>query len=167
MQKSHKCPEYDAEYILTGDVTFSAANVIIPQSETLVIPYSNNMKFVLAYAVVDKASSVYVMNVTNNLTTYSGSLDPGSVFLNNLRKVYPFEAYMTNSSAMSRSISIVFEDETTGMDEIFVTDKNACRMKVYSLGSQLLIDSNPADFEALWQQLPSGVYIVNGKKLIK
>ena len=96
-----------------------------------------------------------------------GSYDQGSLFISNLRNVYPFEAYMVSSSAGSRSISIEFDDGTTGVDEIPLVSNNEGRVKVYSISGQKVIDTRKADFEACWQQLPSGIYIVNGKKKAK
>ena len=158
--------KYDEEYILVGDVTFSATNAQIHKTESLVMPSSNDKTFVPAFTVVDSSSSVYALNVNNNMASYAGSYDAGSRFISNLRDVYPFEAYMTTSSSSARTLGIDFADGTTGIDEIPMAG-NGERVKVYSLSGLLLIDSEQSEWESLWQQLPSGVYIVNGKKTIK
>ena len=158
--------KYDEEYILVGDVTFSATNAQIHKTESLVMPSSNGKTFVPAFTVVDSSSSVYALNVNNNMASYAGSYDAGSRFISNLRDVYPFEAYMTTLSSSARTLGIDFADGTTGIDEIPMAG-NGERVKVYSLSGLLLIDSEQSEWESLWQQLPSGVYIVNGKKTIK
>lgn len=157
---------YDSEYILSGDVTFSASNAKVYQTENLVTSTSNGKTFVPSFAVKDAATSVYPLNVTNTFVVYSGSYDAGSRFISNLRNVYPFEAYMTTSS-FNRVLPIEFDDNTTGIDEIPLADGNKNRVKIYTLGGQLLIDSNNSEWESQWHQLPSGVYIKNGKKVIK
>ena len=158
---------YDDEYNMNGNVTFSASNAKVAVTSSLVTSASNGKTFMPAFAVINKASSVFAMNATNSLVTYSGSYDQGSLFISNLRNVYPFEAYMVSSSAGSRSISIEFDDGTTGVDEIPLVSNNEGRVKVYSISGQKVIDTRMADFEAYWQQLPSGIYIVNGKKKAK
>ena len=69
--------------------------------------------------------------------------------------------------SMLFDMSIEFDDGTTGVDEIPLVGYNEGRVKVYSISGQKVIDTRMADFEACWQQLPSGIYIVNGKKKAK
>jgi hypothetical protein len=159
--------KYDVEYIMAGDVTFSATNAQVYKTESLVKSSSNGKTFVPVFSSLNKASTVYALNVDNYLTSYSGSYEAGSRFISNLRNVYPFEAYMTTSSSSARSLTIDFEDDATGIDEIPMAERSGRRVKVYSLSGLLLIDSELGKWETLWQQLPSGVYIVNGKKTIK
>ncbi|MBR2150400.1 MAG: hypothetical protein IJ902_03325, partial [Prevotella sp.] len=158
---------YDSEYILSGDVVFSATNVKVRNTGNVNVATSNGKTFRPAFAVTSASSAVYPLNATNNLVTKTGGYDPGSRFISNLRIVYPFEAYMETASS-SRVISISFDDETTGIEErILFADQGKGRVRVYSLGGQLLIDSSVESWEPLWQQLPAGVYIVNGKKRMK
>ena len=159
--------KYDSKYILTGDVTFSASNATIKKTDNLEMPSSNGKRFVPAFSVVEKSSSIYALNVSNSLVYNSSSYDDGSRFISNLRQVYPFEAYMTSNSAMSKIISIEFEGGATGIDEVLITGEGRNVVKVYSLDGQLLINSNSADWKSHWQLLPAGVYIVNGRKLVK
>ena len=64
-------------------------------------------------------------------------------------------------------MTIEFDDGTTGMDNILFAIRSSNRVKVNFLSGQLLIDTTQPDFDSLWQQLPSGVYIVNGQKMMK
>ena len=74
---------------------------------------------------------------------------------------------MTTSSSAARSLSIVFDDGTTGVDEIPLREQKAGIVKVYNLTGMLLLSVPQSDFAEKWQSLPSGVYIVNGQKMIK
>lgn len=159
-------PDYDEEYLLAGDVTFSATDVTIAETDKLVTVASNGKRFVPAFGVVDSSPSVYALNVTNLLVTNNSGYEPGSRFVSDLRIVYPFEAYITSSSN-ARSMAIEFDHGTTDVDEIPMADGNEGRVMVYSLGGQLLIDADKSSWHALWHQLPPGVYLVNGKKVLK
>ena len=159
-------PKYDEEYILAGDVTFSATNAVVIETESLTRSTSNGKTFIPTFAVEQKASTIYALNVSNELNINTTSYDPGSRFVPNLRRVYPFEAYMTSSSA-ARSLAIEFENEVTGIDEIPLKEQNSGNVKVYTLTGLLMFSVPQSEFADKWQRLPSGVYIVNGKKMIK
>ena len=159
--------KYDEEYILAGDVTFSATNAQVYETESLVKPSSNGKTFAPAFAVVNSSTSVYALNVSNDLTYYNGSYDAGSRFVSNLRNVYPFEAYMTTSSSGARTLAIEFEDGATGIEDMPIMYRSEGRVKVYNLTGLLMFSVPQSDFAEKWKYLPSGVYIVNGKKMIK
>ena len=57
--------------------------------------------------------------------------------------------------------------ENTEIDEIPVNNQNGGLVKVYTLTGLLLFSVPQNDFIEKWQHLPSGVYIVNGQKMIK
>lgn len=155
---------YDDEYILAGDVTFSATNARVAETGSVMTSTSNGKTFVPAFAVIDPSSSVYALNVVNKLVSNSGSYDAGSRFISNHGAVYPFEAYMTSTSG-ARYLAIEFDDETTGMDGI-PSVAGEKRIRVYSLTGQLIIDATESEYKSLQQQLSSGVYIINGKKAV-
>lgn len=104
---------YDDYYILAGDVTFSATNAKVKATNSLVTVSSGNKQFTPAFSLVNRASTIYALNVTNSLVSNSSSYDAGSRFISNLRKVYPFEAYMTTSSTSSPVLQIEFEGDAT------------------------------------------------------
>ena len=158
--------KYDEEYILAGDVTFSATNATVIETGSLTMSISNGKTFIPAFAVEQKASTIYALNVSNELTVNTTSYDPGSRFVPNLRQVYPFEAYMTSSSS-ARSLVIEFEDELTGFDEVPLKEQRSGIVKVYTLTGLLMFSVPQSEFADKWQSLPSGVYIVNGQKMIK
>jgi hypothetical protein len=147
---------YRNEYNLAGEVTFSAENAAVPKTPTF------DGQFVPAFAPVAKSSSVKALNNAS----YSGGYDPGSRFISNLRDVHPFEAYMTGSSSRG-IIEINFDDGTTDMPDILFSSDESQEITIHTLSGQQVTRTIQRDFDAVWQQLPKGVYIINGKKMIK
>lgn len=158
---------YDSEYILSGDVTFSASNAKVAVTSSLEIASSGSKFFKPAFSTTEKASVIYPLNVSNSRVSNSTSYDAGSRFISNLRTVYPFEAYMTTSSSNARTIAIEFEDDATGIDEIPQSGQKGRIIKVYSLSGTLLLQTDRESLPKHWETLPAGVYIVNGKKIVK
>ena len=151
---------YRNDYNLAGEVTFSADNVQVPKTPSF------SGTFVPAFGTVPQSSTVYALNVNNRHVKYSGNYDAGSRFIANLRDVRPFEAYISNSSTRG-IIEINFDDGTTDMFDILLpTDENQ-EVTIHTLSGQQITRITQRDFETIWQQLPKGVYIVNGKKWIK
>ena len=91
----------------------------------------------------------------------------GSAFVRNLRQVRPFEAYITIDSggATTRSISIFGDDDTTGIMSLpLAGNHNDGTIRVYSLSGILLKQGTD---EKILDELPKGIYVMNGKKIIK
>ena len=151
---------YRNEYNLAGDVTFSADNVQVPKTPTF------SGTFVPAFGTVPQSSTVYALNVNNRHVKYSGNYDAGSRFIANLRDVRPFEAYISNSSTRG-IIEISFDDGTTDMFDILLPTDESQEVTIHTLSGQQVARTTQRDFNTVWQQLPKGVYIVKGKKLIK
>ena len=151
---------YRNDYNLVGDVTFSADNVTIPKTPAF------TGTFLPAFASVAQSSRVMALNVNNRYFKYSGSYDAGSCFIANLRDVLPFEAYMTGSSTRS-VIEIYFDDGTTDMENILFFADDDHEVTIYHLSGQKVARTTQFEFDHIWDSLPKGVYIVNGKKMIK
>ena len=67
-----------------------------------------------------------------------------------------------------RSFGILVNDsENTGIDEILQNSQKGSLVKVYTLTGLLMFSVPQSGFAEKWQDLPSGVYIVNGQKMIK
>ena len=147
---------YRNEYNLAGDVTFSAENVTVQNTPTF------DGAFVPAFAPVVKSPSVKALNNAS----YSGGYDPGSRFIPDLRDVHPFEAYMTGSSSRG-IVEINFDAGMTDMLDVLFSINEAQEVTIHTLSGQQVAHSTQRDFDAVRQQLPKGVYIVNGKKWIK
>ena len=151
---------YRNEYNLAGDVTFSAENVQVPKTPTF------SGTFVPAFAPVSQSSNVYALNVSNRYVKYSGAYDAGSRFIKGLRDIRPFEAYI-NTSSTRGVIEINFDDDTTDINDILISANEDDEVTVHILSGQQIARTSKRDFDAVWQLLPKGVYIVNGKKMIK
>lgn len=158
---------YDEEYILSGNVSFSASDATVVPTKTLMTVTAGNKQFVPAFSVIEKNATVYALNVTNDLVSEPGSYVAGSRFVSDLREVYPFEAYMTTSSSDAPYLSIEFDNGTTGMNMIPESADAEKTVTVYSLAGHKILGCKQADFENHWNMLPTGVYIVNGKKRLK
>ena len=153
--------KYNNDYNLAGDVTFSADNVQVAKTPTF------SGLFLPAFGTVPQSSTIYALNVNNRHVKYSGNYDAGSRFIANLRDVRPFEAYMTGSSSTRGIIEISFNDGTTDMLDILLSTDESQKVSIHTLSGQQIIRTTQCDFNAVWQQLPKGVYIINGKKWIK
>ncbi len=159
---------YDASYNQSGKIVFSASNVEVKASDEITNSKYGQRIFVPNYQHQKSSSDIFALNVNNSIYTYTES-DPveGSAFIRELRDVGPFEAYMMiegNASA-TRSLSIFGDDDTTGITDIPTSNGyNNGEVRVY-LPSGVLLKSGKDD--SILQDLPHGIYIVNGKKIIK
>ena len=151
---------YSDNYILAGDVTFSAENTTVPKTPSF------NGTFLPAFSFVAKSSSVYALNVNNRYVRYSGSEKPGSVFIRDLRDVRPFEAYLIGNFTRG-IIEINYDSGTTDILDVLLSTDDYQEMTIHTLSGQQVARTTQRDFNTVWQQLPKGVYIVKGKKLIK
>lgn len=159
--------EYDEEYCLSGNVTFSATNVKVSASNSVATSKSNSKTFIPAFCAQDKSSTVYALNVNNSYHSELGGYTEGSAFVSGLRKVSPFEAYMTTSDSNAKRAFLIDFSEATGIDEIPTTDMKDGTHKIYNLNGQLVKQTNSQqELDETLKQLPAGVYVVNGKKTI-
>ena len=117
-----------------------------------------------------KANTPYIISMPNNenySTNTDSDLAEGSAFIRDSRQVRPFEAYMTIDSGggTTRSINIFDDNETTSIMNLPLACKNKDGViRVYSLSGMLLKQGKD---EKILNDLPKGVYVVNGKKIIK
>ena len=159
---------YDYTYNITGNIVFSASNVTVHTSDNLVSSKRGHRNFVPNYQNTDRSSDIYALNVNNLWSTNTDSnLAEGSAFIRDSRQVRPFEAYMTIDSGggTTRSINIFDDNETTGIMNLPLACKNKDGLiRVYSLSGMLLKQGND---EKILNDLPKGVYVVNGKKIVK
>ena len=155
---------YGDEYILGGRVTFSANNVVISTSGGTAVSQGNR-QFVPTYQSVAKANNVYALNIGE---AYGGN-PVGSVFVADYRDVRPFEAYSVHGSSRARIISIndLGSDDATGIFDWMLKDDGEsadAEVKVYTLSGSLIKQGRR---EEVLRSLPKGLYIINGKKVIK
>ena len=53
------------------------------------------------------------------------------------------------------------------MFDILLSTDESQEVTIHTLSGQQITRISQRDFDAVWQQLPKGVYIINGKKRIK
>lgn len=159
---------YDATYNISGNIVFSASNVTVQESDNLISSKHGHRNLVPNYQNIDRSSDIYALNVNNLWSTNTDSnLAEGSAFVRDSRQSRPFEAYMTIDSGggTTRSINIFDDNETTGIMNLPLACKNKDGViRVYSLSGMLLKQGND---EKILNDLPKGVYVVNGKKIVK
>ena len=153
---------YPSDYQLSGRVTFSALNAEVKKSDDIQTATFGNNTFVPAFTNYNAEFGYYVLNVNNDFETYQGSANVGSKFILNLRRIHPFEAYMTSTSG-TRSIEI-FDGMTTSIRDVLDITDSQKTQKVYDLSGRLIMTGT--SLESIRQELPAGVYIINNKKMI-
>ena len=158
--------EYDEEYILAGKVTFSAQNATIEVSSNLKTAKKGDKTFTPAFCQQNKSSNMYVLNVKNDKYSETGSRNPGSTFISNLRNISPFEAYMATSVASApMMMPITFEDETGINDLTNIFSKNS-HLRIYNMVGQMIQQCHSQEeLQTVIQELKEGIYIINGKKV--
>lgn len=159
--------EYEDEYNLSGNVTFSATNAKVSVSNSVTTAKSNGKTFIPAFCAQEKASGVYALNVNNSYHSELGGYTEGSAFVSGLRAVSPFEAYMTTDANNAKRAFLIEFSETTGIDEMPSADNKGGLHKVFNLNGQLVKKANSqSELDETLKQLPTGVYIINGKKTV-
>ena len=148
-------PQYDSKWLLNGSVTFAASSVTIGVSDDVQTPTYKDRTFTPCFS--DKAGNegLYALNVKNDYSSENGGSPEGSRFVLNLRKIHPFEAYMTTVSG-SRLFIDIFDDMATDIEMIMIEDGVFDKEStVYDLKGHKI--NKPSK---------KGVYIINGKKQI-
>ena len=146
-------PQYDSLWLLKGKVTFAASSVTVSKTENLNQSVFNGRTFIPCFAGEKADEGFYALNVSNDWETNNSGMTEGSKFVLNMRKIHPFEAYMTSSSNAAPYFD-VFDDMTTGI-QVMDEGRWMKEESVYDLQGRKV--ENPSK---------KGVYIVNGKKKI-
>ena len=154
-------PQYLADYVIIGIVTFSAENVEVKASDNMQSAKYQDRTFVPNYTNKD-GNDCLALNVNNYYVTNPGTDIDGSKFVKGLRAVHPFEAYMTTTSN-TRSIDVM-DGMTTAIRNIIIAAEGKDIIKVYDTRGVLVKTVKTND--DLRKGLKAGVYIVNGKKMI-
>ena len=145
--------EYPGEYILAGNVTFSAENAPIPETEPE-MDESVDRAMAPAFQRMEADEYIYALNVGEP----RGSYPEGSVFEKNYREVRPFEAFTKHfgdNGSRFMSIADMLDGGVTGIEEL----KNG---KIEEWKSESWYDLNGRRVLS-----PSkGVFIQNGKKIV-
>ena len=166
-------PVYDDIWNVKGEVTFSATNVQVMATSGLVQNTYNGRKFSPAYSYIDKQDGIFALNVHNTFSQNNSEYLEGSHFINNLRSVHPFEAYMTSTNGSYAPIGI-FDDLPTDIpDLLFMAPGEVSGtgsetpLRVTTLSGQVVREVPPAtSLDNALKGLPKGVYIVGNRKVV-
>lgn len=150
---------YKKDYRISGQVTFSAENVEVGVTEQHSAKYGD--RTLVPNFTNQKDESILALNVDNDIVSNMSSENNGSKFIKGLRAVHPFEAYMTSTSG-TRSIDVLdgMTTDVRGIRDI----KDVRDVRVYDMRG-VLVKSSTSMEEAM-QGLNTGIYVVNGKKVI-
>ena len=145
---------YLPEYNITGEVTFTAHNVMVQPSTDVQTVTAGARTFVPTFRKIRSSSSVATLNSVNRLHSNTGGEAPGSRFISNLRLASPFEAVFEGSASNVRSFAIDFAPGTTnGIDDIPATRPG--QQRIYNLKGQRV------------SKMQHGhLYIVGGRKVV-
>ena len=152
---------YLTDYRIAGKVTFEAKDVEVKATKDLNSVRYSDRTFVPNFTNKEN-ESILALNVDNDLVKYT-STDMGSRFVKGLRKVYPFEAYMTTTSN-TRSISVLDDMATAIKEARGMIDEKQQSVRVFDLRGMLV--KSGASMDEVKSGLKAGVYVVNGKKMI-
>jgi hypothetical protein len=138
----------------TPIVIFSAKNALVtgnPVTKT----EGEDCSFIGTYAsTYVSGKGIYVVN------------DSGTDFIHETEAtVKPFNAYfMAQDAANANSLTFEFDNYATGIKSV-VSDTNTGKVAVYTLSGMKVREA--ANDGNLLEGLPRGIYIVNGKKMVK
>ena len=178
--------EYEDEYNITGTVTFIAENTsgVEVSATPAVMPTGENAnyKLVPTYQMIAANDTVYALN-----SSVYNKKPGGSVFVKALRNVLPFEAYVVSkeSHVTAPAMYSIGGDggSSTALEKILLKEDNSLR--IHTQGSILYIETdkprlisiygvdgilnrsvNVHEGENTINDLPAGIYFLEGKKVI-
>lgn len=145
-------PEYADRYCLNGSVTFEGQNVTVGITEPIAQNDGNGLSLISNFRHQEMAADILALNREK-----AEGFDEGSIFLPSNRDVQPFEAYVRTPGSQPVKL---FEDIETGIEEVpayMLRSNNRTTDGIYDLSGRQIGNS----------QLKKGIYIVNGKKVLK
>ena len=155
---------YYKDYNLSGNISFLSDNVRVFKSSELKGVNGKDKMFVPNYSTLEASTHIYPLNVQNDYNTHSDYYLEGSTFVQELRTVHPFEAYMTTNAANAKGFIPIFETQPTAIREIPMQGVKGVR--IYSLSGELIMFDENISIEEALKRLKRGVYFVNGKKMV-
>lgn len=155
---------YNPSYNISGIVQFIGENVQFKVSDNLAYGKEGNKKLIPIFQNQEASQDFFVLNVNNQWSSNTDAAVEGSVFIRGLRKIHPFEAYMTiDGNAASRVIPVFGDQELTGIYDIPFTNKDNRDVKVYTLEGQLVATGKRAE---LMKKLSKGIFVIDGQKVV-
>ena len=171
--------DYEEEFCITGNVTFSAENVEVQAVPRLAAGMGFAMRPV--YERVAQADTVYALNNETWRETYL----PGSVFVKGGRAVEPFECYLTGLTAQAQAKRYVAIGAYDGINAIgrmlkgsddglrvwtdesglnIVADKD-CLTGIYAVDGRLMEPLHLRAGQRVTKRLVPGIYVVGKRKI--
>ena len=142
--------------------------IIKPTANVTNLTFNNvTLNLSLDNSVVEKTSD------KSNIFKFTGTLQPCKMaddgtdwFIGRNNKAYKSNgtlhacrAYFTMPSTQAAAKAFMFGNLITSIDNIVINDNSLENVKIYNLNGQVVGNS--------WNAVPQGIYIVNGKKIIK
>ena len=158
-------PTKDVESINTADVT-DYPYVTIENTEPNEWCESNGYVWTSSYNTMNIVKNDYFIGASDgNFKAYAAASGTVKGFRGFLKAKLPAGAKPMMLSISTSSITDGNEGETTGIEDLIITadgELMPANSRVYNVNGQLVSeDANT------FQSLPSGIYIINGKKYIK
>lgn len=178
--------EYNSDYNISGVVTFGAENtdgITIPAtSQTMYRGEFVDYSLVPTYNLVHGNDTVYALNIS----AYAKN-PAGSVFVRGLRDVLPFEAYVVSKESPSFAPAMYSiggsGGDITALEKILLKEDKS--LKIYTQGNTLYIETDKSRLISIYgadgilirsvnvhegenaiNNLPAGIYFLEGKKVI-
>lgn len=158
-------PTKNVESINTADVT-DYPYVTIENTEPKGWCESNEYVWTSSYNTMNIAKNDYFIGASDGkFKAYSAASGTVKGFRGFLKAKLPASAKPTMLSISTSSITDGNDGETTGIEDLIITadgELMPANSRVYNINGQL-VSEDASNF----QSLPSGIYIINGKKYIK
>ncbi len=122
------------------------------------------LKTVFYKTTLEKSDSIFKLGRTRdaegNVRNYFNRSEGASIA--------PYRAYIkTDEELAAKKLGIKFNDgETTSIDRTDRPAQNDGRVKIYNINGQLVSDIRADEGQKALEQLPKGIYIMNGKKYV-
>lgn len=158
-------PTKDVESINTADVT-DYPYVTIENTTPDAWCESNGYVWTSSYNTMDIAKNDYFIGASDgNFKAYAAASGTVKGFRGFLKAKLPTGAKPVMLSISTSSVTDGNDGETTGIEDLIITTDGElvpANSRVYNINGQLVSEDASS-----FQSLPSGVYIINGKKYIK
>lgn len=158
-------PTKNVESINTADVT-DYPYVTIENTEPKGWCESNEYVWTSSYNTMNIAKNDYFIGASDGkFKAYSAASGTVKGFRGFLKAKLPASAKPTMLSISTNSITDGNDGETTGIEDLIITTDGElmpANSRVYNINGQLVSEDASS-----FQSLPSGIYIINGKKYIK
>lgn len=158
-------PTKDVKSINTADVT-DYPYVTIENTEPKGWCESNEYVWTSSYNTMNIAKNDYFIGASDGkFKAYSAASGTVKGFRGFLKAKLPASAKPTMLSISTSSITDGNDGETTGIEDLIITTDGElmpANSRVYNINGQLVSEDASS-----FQSLPSGIYIINGKKYIK